>query len=254
MSEQLLSSEIYSLDVEQKHHKEQYRDLDKTRLICEEDGRYVYDHLRKLSDIPSEDRTESNKSDFNKYKAFFELDESILSDVERSMASTEIALGYGPERSNRYDDDKNDVLVNSSIFYHDRIDSLRKATGNPDVDETFVNTIIEYAKAVEHDSYSVMHVRYENDIQIKQEYMKSCQRRRSMQHNELIKRLNELNDLARKHDQKPLTYRNLVTNFASNRYRNDDQMNHDRVSLVHYVGRMINSGHDDRMPDSKHIK
>lgn len=230
----------------------QYNEFDKTRLSYEDDGRMIHETLEKALHT-SQERTETEQSKIDRFKAFLELDESALSDIEYMMVDTERALGYSPDESSRFDNCSNDVLVNSAVFYHDRIETLRADIGDSDVDKVFINSVVEYANAVEHDENADTSLRFE-DTHRRQEYMANCQRRRSNCHNDMINKLNKLNDLARDRGLKPLTYRNLITNSSANDFRNNAQMYHDRVTAAHYVSEVIQLGYDMRFPDSKYIK
>lgn len=245
-------SEQFDEQAERKRLMDQYRELDRTRLNCEQDGRIIYEVLRKSLHTDTE-LTEVDQSKINKMKSFFELDESTLSGVEEAMAEMERTLGYSPEDSSRFDNYEDDLLVNSAVFYHERIDSLREATSNSEIDKAFIDAVIQYAHAVEHDENSTMSQRFD-DIKDKQAYMENCQRRRSNCHNDMINKFDKLNDLAREHNLKPLTYRNLIMNSSANGFRNNAQMYHDRVTLARYVRGVIQLGFDRRLPDPKYLK
>ena len=145
------------------------------------------------------------------------------------------------------------MLVNSAVFYRNRIKILREKTGDNDVDKNFVDSVVSYARTIEHDENSSMSLRYD-DTKDRQEYIQNCQRRRSNCHNDMINKFNQLNDLCVANDLKPLTYRNLITNSSSNNFRNNAQMYHDRVTLARYVAEVIQLGADQRLPDSKYIE
>jgi hypothetical protein len=255
-----LDQSIYeklSQDGEKTEHERlitQYNEFDKIRLSFEDDGRMIHESLNKvLLTAQEQERTEAEQSKIDKLKAFLELDESALSDIEYTMVDTERALGYSPDESSRFDNCNNDVLVNSAVFYHDRIETLRADTGDFDIDKIFINSVVEYANAVEHDENADMSLRFE-DTHRRQEYLANYQRRRSNCHNDMINKLNKLNDLARDRGLKPLTYRNLITNSSVNDFRNNAQMYHDRVTAAHYVSEVIQLSYDMRFPDPKYIK
>lgn len=239
---------------ERESLKAKYDELNMTRSNYEKDGQMIHQILEDaLCAAPEGERTETERSKIDKLKAYLESDESALSGIEIMMADTERRLGVNPDESSRFDNCENDMLVNSAVFYHERINSLRMGTGDSNIDKAFIDAVVDYANAVEHDSNSVMLLHYD-DAKDRQAYIASCQRRRSNCHNNMIDKFNKLNDLARESDLKPLTYRNLITNSSTNDFRNNAQMYHDRVTLARYVGEVIQLGFDKRFPDAKYIK
>lgn len=228
-----------------------YYQLDQLRLKYESDGRAIFAQLIEIS--TNERSAEEIQKKITKLKRFFALDEDVLADLEKRMAQIEHELGYSSEKSSRFDNNEDDLLVNSAIFYQERIDALRKATNNPDVDKEFVDSVAAYAQAVEHDNNSPMMVLYD-DVESRQEYMSNQQKLRSQAHNTMIENLNKLNHLAINFGVKPLLYRNLVKNSAINNYNNDKSMYHDRISLVRYITQVINLSQDGRFPNPQYVK
>ena len=252
-----LTAEKLQLDkanAEKERLVDSYNDLNATRLNCEQDGLFVANFLKKaLFEKASANRTSAEQAKIDKYKAYFELDESTLAAVEEQMADTERLLGFGPENSRRFDEVKNDVLVNSAIFYHERIDALKNKTDNQFIDEGYINSVIAYARSVEYDTNPVTAARFD-DIAAKQEWSANCGKARSRCHNEMITQFNKLNDAAKENDLIPLTYRNLITNSSVNDYKNNAQMYHDRVTLARYTSEVIHTGYDIHSIDANVIE
>ena len=233
-----------SLDLEKERKIEQYEQINQTRLMCEQDACENIELLKKGNLTVQES---------NKYKAYFELDEAIVSDIERNMEQTERDTGQELKNSCRYDEYDNDILVKSAYFYRDRLESLKQATNNQNIDNNFIHAIVDYASAVEHDNNSTLANRYD-DIKYRQQYKQNCQRRRSNCHNKMIDQINNLNDLANESNVKPFTYRNFVKNSVVNDHSNTTQMYHDRVTVAHFVAEMIDMNSDRGLPDSESIE
>lgn len=224
-----------------------YGELDQARKGYEADGRQIHDILKSLIIDGPKDDENVYKSRFEKLKKFFEIDEKSLSGIEYEMAEAERLIGYGPNDSKIFDNCENDVMVRSAIFFHDRIDAIKQATNNEDVDADFVQSVIDYIRAIEHDENSFMSNRFDS-VEDSQAYISSCQRRRSICHNNMINQINLLNDMARKYGKKPLLYRNIITNSATNDYKNNLQMHHDRVTAARYVSEIIQLGYEEKIP------
>lgn len=228
-----------------------YYQLGQLCLKYESDGKAIFAQLIEI--LANERSAEEIQKKITKLKNFFALNENVLADLEKRMAQIEQELGYASEKSSRFDNNENDILINSAIFYQDRIDALRKVTNNPDVDKEFVDSVVAYAQAVEHDNNSPMMVLYD-DVKSRQEYMSNQQKLRSQEHNTMIDNLNKLNNLAINFGVKPLLYRNLVKNSVINNYNNDKSMHHDRASLVRYINQVINLSQDGRFPNTQYVK
>lgn len=250
-----LSPDLNRGELSREQLENRYYDYNNARVEYENDGQQIYDAIKNLSTLNAgTSMSESDRFKIDKLKNYFELDEAALSDIENDMSEIERRLGYGPDMSSRFDTNKMDVLVCSAFLYRDRLELLKESTGNPDIDEPFVDVIIKYAKAVERDESSKVHMLYEDDIQKQQEYFQNCQRRRSMLHNDMIKEFNVLNDLARANNLKPFMYRDLITNSAANNFTNNEQMYHDRITLARYVNEMIGFNDNKKLPDPRYIK
>jgi len=255
MSEKLdLSEQPIDESNETKSPADRYEQLDIMRQSYEQDGELVFNNLTAaFSDGLNEPHSPIDQVEIDKLKTYLELDEQSLAGVEREMAIAESEMGYSPDQSKRFNNCKTDVMVGSAVFYHDRVKALRDIIDDQDIDKEFVQSVVDYAEAIEHDEKSVSFMVYD-DLADRQEYMADCQRRRSIRHNHMIDELNKLNDLAREHGVKPLVYRNLIKNSATNQYRNNQQMHHDRVTAAHYVSTVIQLEHDGRFPDPKYVE
>lgn len=241
-------------DKEKESLVSEYGRLNFSRLNYEKDGQLIYKNIKEvLICNPDSDDSKENSTKLDKLLNYLELDESALSDIEKKMIDVEHSLGYNVDNSSRFDNCENDMLINSAVFYHKRIEVLREKSGNKDIDKNFVDSIVNYARAIEHDENSNMSFRYDN-LEDRQVYIQNCQRRRSNCHNDMINQFNQLNNLSVINGLKPLTYRNLITNSSSNNFRNNAQMYHDRVTIARYVAGVIQLGFDQRLPDPKYIK
>lgn len=262
MSEQLILSPNSNPE-ESKQNKrwtefespsEQYNQLNDLRLGYEEDASSVHNALLKIMWNSTEDnQDEARQAKINKLKTYLELDERTLADLELKMTELEYELGYGPNRSKRFDNLKNDMLVCSAVFFNERINNLREATNNPDIDKPLVQAVIDYAVATQNGEIAFVCASLHESSKM-EENRENSQMHRSICHNNMINELNKLNELARKCGVKPLLYRNLIKNSATNDYKNDAQMYHDRVTASSYMVEVVWLGGDERFPDPKYIE
>lgn len=251
----LESKNEFDLDIEAEFEKlnKRYGELNEIRLGYEADGRQIHDVLKVLLSDDSKKNESNYQSKIAKLKTFFEVDEKSLANVEVEMIELEEAVGFESDQSKRFDNCEDDVMVYSSILFHDRINSLKEVTGDSEIDSNFVQSVIDYIRAIEHDENSFLANRFD-DVSDRQAYISNCQRRRSICHNNMISSINKLNDTARKFNKKPLTYRNLATNSATNDYRNDLKMHHDRVTAARYVSEIIHLGYEEKIPKTNYFE
>lgn len=252
MSEKLKLNQETSESIEKEKLIDRLNDSNDARMLCEADSNYVSKCLKEIIYSKREsDRTDDDSAKINKYKAYFKLNELTLARLEREMTDAEYQLDFDTSESSRFDNEKNDTLVNSSIFYHDRIDDLRKASGNDDVDKYFVKSIKEYVYAVECAS-SMSEDGSSYDLSSWQDKKVDYDKYRSKCHNQMINEFNALNDKCHELNIDQLMYRNLITNSSVNGYKNNKQMYHDRLTLVNYLDEIIHQGIDfkqfDHMP------
>lgn len=238
---------------DQKEHDfqlEVFLGLKQTYALIEKEGQRIASYLDTPPQI-----NEADKSRVNLVKDSLELDELLIADVEKRIKIKELELGLDTQESIRFKNNDNDTLVNSVVFYADRIESLKSATGNQEIDKDFVDAIKEYAKAIKFDEDHNSQCGF-CDVKEKQKYTEERQKTRSRLHNELIDSFNELNDLMTRNNLTPLTYRNFVKNSISNNFKNTNETSHDRVTVAHYVARMIrdNLQQDERLPDPKYVE
>jgi hypothetical protein len=234
-----------------KDQESVYSELSSVRESYEEDASMLADVL--LYSIENNTGTDPEIGKIQKLKSYLEIDEQAIADTESRMMGLEKRLGYNLAQSDLFEDNKNDMLVSCSIFYSDRINDLKTALGDQNVDDDFIRSITEYARAVEHDENSKSYVLYD-DLKDRQDYMANCQKNRSMCHNGMIDQINKLNDLCRKNGIKPLTYRNFVKNSVTNGFLNDRQMYHDRITAARYITGVIKIAHDGRFPRPDNIR
>lgn len=131
---------------------------------------------------------------------------------------------------------KNTIEAQAGNFYHKRIDALRQAietSNNKDAKKDLADIKNFYNAAMIHLDYL-----YVTPDEIESMGFKEYQDNRELAHNTVIKRLNDLNDLAREYHVRPFTNRNFC---PSDTRKEKDQtpavssvMKHDRAIVKAY--------------------
>lgn len=227
-----------------------YRQLDNYRLTIEADNKAIFTELQRyLTSVDCEKMADK----INRMVGYFEKQEDLLSGIEDEMLSINHQSGRDVNESPIYDDDPEDTLVNSALFYQQRINSLRLVSGDSNVDSNYIDAVLGYVRAVERDKLGLSFLGDYDDIKSQQEIIEAAQKNRSEAHNRMIRCLNELNDLCVANKLRPLTYRNLATNSSFNSYRNNRLQYHDRMTAARYAAKMLMLFKVDKNLDSSTI-
>ena len=128
------------------------------------------------------------------------------------------------------------IEAQAGNYYHERSAALKQAiesSGQPE-SEKDLNSIREfYFAVIDHLDY-----RYEDPDRVFSMGVKEFDKQRIMAHNNVIKHLNELNDLARKYHVRPFTLRNFCPSDARPKEKQTptvaDLMAYDRYSVQSY--------------------
>lgn len=128
------------------------------------------------------------------------------------------------------------IEAQAGNYYHERSTALKQAiesSGQPE-SEKDLNSIREFYFAImDHLDY-----RYEDPERVFSMGVKEFDKQRTMSHNNVIKHLNELNDLARKYHVRPFTLRNFCPSDARPKEKQTpaiaDLMAYDRYSVQSY--------------------
>lgn len=128
------------------------------------------------------------------------------------------------------------IEAQAGNYYHERSTALKQAiesSGRPESEKDLNSIRGFYFAIMDHLDY-----RYEDPDRVFSMGVKEFDKQRIMSHNNVIKHLNELNDLARKYHVRPFTLRNFCPSDARPKERQTpavaDLMAYDRYSVQSY--------------------
>ncbi len=239
MSEKIkLSPDV--IPIEENPELEIQRGLEMLQLY-EDSARAEYGSLKNLLsrfDRASDDEKTELGQKISKMANYLEASEANIAATEKAVLRHEQALGIGIDDSSLFTnnnfDDRNDMLINSAIFYQQRVEALKQATGNEDVDRPFVQAIFNYTNAVARCLSATR--------ELSNDDWEMYDRSRSIAHNALIDELNQLSLQCEKQTGKALIYRTLLRNKRNEHggYENRNlQQVHDRLTAVDYAIRLF---------------
>lgn len=196
------------------------------------------DFDRRRQALESEDQKMS-KTEFEKWEdALSDELEFAGNELEKTDNTLEIMAESARAMILTTDEHKTYKTIEAQAgnYYHERSAALKQAiesSGRPESEKDLNSIRGFYFAIMDHLDY-----RYEDPERVFSMGVKEFDKQRTMAHNNVIKHLNELNDLARKYHVRPFTLRNFCPSDARPKEKQTpavaDLMAYDRYSVQSY--------------------
>ena len=203
------------------------RRIDDEKAITQLDCASLYDSFYpKIFGDKAEIYQDRREILLDNYKKYLEPNEKHLKDIDQEYTKiTQSSDRHEKLLSN--EQIRRTLIPQSSIFFNERKNAFIDAGISTELVDQFIQTAHNYFRTFRLAEKYEMESSWQSIEENQRRFMEVDTSRRS-HHNQLIKTLNDLNNLCRKHDLEPFIYRNLTLNTK-------EQVNKSRPELYNQV-------------------